>query len=111
MAVRRPEPEDLQAIARQFHFTIPDERMATFQALLEGFLAPYDRLDQLQEPRQEPRYPRDGGTAPRPEENPLGAWAWRVRIQGAAEGPLAGPRLLAEVLGFLEGVPALRATV
>jgi len=64
MAVRRPEPEDLQAIARQFHFTIPDERMATFQALLEGFLAPYDRLDQLQEPRQEPRYPRDA--APRP---------------------------------------------
>jgi hypothetical protein len=40
MAVRRPEPEDLQAIARQFHFTIPDQRMATFQALLEGFLAP-----------------------------------------------------------------------
>ncbi len=55
MAVRRPGPEDLQAIARQFHFTIPTERLPAFQALVEGFLAPYDRLDQLQEPKQGPR--------------------------------------------------------
>jgi hypothetical protein len=27
MAVRRPGPEDLQAIASQFHFTIPDEQL------------------------------------------------------------------------------------
>ena len=90
MAVQRPAPEDLTAIARQFHFSIPQERIPAFEALVEGFLAPYDRLDELQEPQRQPRYPRDGGTAPRPEENRLGAWAWRVRIEGADGGPLAG---------------------
>ena len=75
MAVQRPTPDDLAAIARQFHFAIPLERMPAFEALVEGFLAPYDRLDELQEPKRQPRYPRDGGAAPRPEENRLGAWA------------------------------------
>ena len=90
MAVQRPVAEDLTAIAGQFHFSIPQERMPAFQTLVEGFLAPYDRLDELQEPKRQPRYPRDGGAAPRPEENRLGAWAWRVRIEGADGGPLAG---------------------
>ena len=45
MTVRRPEPDDLRAIARRFNFTIPDDQMPTVEALLEGFLAPYDRLD------------------------------------------------------------------
>ncbi len=111
MAVRRPASEDLQAIARQFHFTIPDGRMASVQALLEGFLAPYDRLGQLQEPGQEPRYPRDGGAAPRPEENPLGAWAWRVRIQGAAGGLLAGRTIAIKDNVAVAGVPMRNGTV
>ena len=75
MTVRRPGPDDLRAIARRFHFTIPDDRMPVVEALLEGFLAPYDRLDELVEPRREPRYPRDGGAPPSPEDNPLGARA------------------------------------
>jgi hypothetical protein len=50
MAVQRPAPDDLAAIARQFHFSIPQERMRAFEALVEGFLAPYDRLDELEEP-------------------------------------------------------------
>src|SRR6266536_106180 len=111
MAVRRPASEDLQAIARQFHFTIPDGRMASVQALLEGFLAPYARLGQLQEPGQEPRYPRDGGAAPRPEENPLGAWAWRVRIQGAAGGLLAGRTIAIKDNVAVAGVPMRNGTV
>jgi amidase len=111
MAVRRPGPEELRAIARRFHFTIPDQRMPAFEALVESFLAPYDRLDQLQEPRQEPRYPRDGGAAPRPEENPLGAWAWRVRIQGAATGPLAGRTIAIKDNVAVAGVPMNNGTV
>src|SRR6266511_4344312 len=87
MAIRRPEADDLRRIARDFHFTIPDERMPVVQALVEGLLGPYDRLDELEEPLQAPRHPRDGGSPPRPEENPFGAWAWRVHIAGAAAGP------------------------
>src|SRR6185437_5451840 len=57
VTVRRPGPDDLRAIAQRFHFTIPDDQMPAFEALLEGFLAPYDRLDELAEPRRESRYP------------------------------------------------------
>jgi len=61
MAVQRPGPDDLGEIARQFHFGISQERMPAFEGLVEGFLAPYDRLDELEEPKRQPRWPRDGG--------------------------------------------------
>jgi hypothetical protein len=40
MAVRRPGPKDLQAIARLFHFGLPEERLPAFHALVDGFLTP-----------------------------------------------------------------------
>jgi len=85
--------------------------MPAFEELVESFLAPSDRLDQLQAPRREPSYPRDGGAAPRPEENPLGAWAWRVRIQGAATGPLAGRTIAIKDNVAVAGVPMNNGTV
>src|SRR5215207_7653347 len=110
MAVQRPGPEDLAAIASQFHFSIPQERMPAFEVLVEGFLAPYDRLDELQEPKRQPRYPRDGGAAPRPEDNRLGAWAWRVRIEGADGGPLAGRTVAIKDNVAVAGVPMRNGT-
>jgi amidase len=110
MAIRRPGPEDLRSIAHQFHFSVPDEQMPAVQALLEGFLAPYERLDQLEAPGQESRYARDGGAAPAPADNPLGAWAWRVRIQGAADGPLAGRTLAVKDNVAVAGVPMRNGT-
>ncbi|MGH3949170.1 MAG: amidase [Pseudonocardiaceae bacterium] len=110
MAVRRPGPDQLARIARDFHFTISDERLPAVQAILEGFLAPYDRLDEIDELRQEPHYPRDAGAAPRPEENPLGAWAWRVRIEGAAGGPLAGKTVAIKDNIAVAGVPMVNGT-
>jgi amidase len=110
MAVQRPGPDDLVGIARQFHFGIPQERMPAFEGLIEGFLAPYDRLDELEEPRRQPRYQRDGGVAPRPEENRLGAWAWRVRIDGAEDGPLAGRTVAIKDNVAVAGVPMRNGT-
>ena len=110
MAVQRPASDDLVTIARQFWFEIPPERMPAFEALVEGFLAPYDRLDELEEPTRRPRYPRDGGSAPRPEENRLGAWAWRVRIEGAGGGPLAGRTLAIKDNVAVAGVPMRNGT-
>jgi amidase len=110
MTIRRPGPDDLRSIAHQFHFTVPDEQMPAFQVLLEGFLAPYERLDQLEAPRQQPRYARDSGAAPAPEENPFGAWAWRVRIQGAADGPLAGRTVAVKDNVAVAGVPMRNGT-
>jgi len=111
MAVRRPEADDLHRIASEFHFTISDQRLPVVQALLEGFIGPYDRLDELDEQLAEPRYPRDGGSAPRPEENRLGAWAWRVRIEGASSGPLHGRTVAVKDNVAVAGVPMRNGTV
>jgi amidase len=111
MPVRRPLPEDLQAIARRFHFSIPDAQLPVMAALVDGTLAAYDRLDELAEPSREPRYPRDGGSAPRSEENRLGAWAWRVRIPGAGSGPLAGRTVAVKDNVAVAGVPMRNGTV
>ena len=110
MAVQRPGPDDLVGIARQFHFGIPQERMPAFEGLVEGFLTPYDRLDELEEPNRQPRWPRDGGAAPRAEENRFGAWAWRVRIEGAAEGPLADRTVAIKDNVAVAGVPMSNGT-
>jgi amidase len=110
MAVRRPEADDLRRIASEFHFTIADDRMPVVQALVEGLVAPYDRLDEIDERLQAPRHPRDGGSAPRPEENPLGAWAWRVRIEGAAAGPLEGKTIAIKDNVAVAGVPMRNGT-
>lgn len=110
MAIQRPERDDLTRIARDFHFTISDDRLPVVQALLEGFLGPYDRLDEIGEPTLEPRYPRDAGQAPRPEENTLGAWAWRVRLDGAASGPLAGKTVAVKDNVAVAGLPMRNGT-
>ncbi|MQA63886.1 MAG: amidase [Actinophytocola sp.] len=110
MAIQRPERDDLTRIAREFHFTISDDRLPVVQTLLEGFLGPYDRLDEIDEPTPEPRYPRDAGQAPRPEENTLGAWAWRVRLEGAASGPLAGKTVAVKDNVAVAGLPMRNGT-
>ena len=113
MAVQRPGPDDLRAIARRFHFTIPDDQMPTVEALLEGFLAPYDRLNELVRATARAAVPaRRGGAPPNPEdENPLGAWAWRVRIEGAGSGPLAGRTVAIKDNIAVAGVPMNNGTV
>jgi amidase len=111
MAVRRPGADDLRKIASDFHFTISDERLPVVQALLEGFIGPYDRLDELDEQLEESRHPRDAGSAPRPEENLLGAWAWRVRIEGAPDGPLHGRTIAIKDNVAVAGVPMRNGTV
>jgi amidase len=111
MAVRRPEDDDLRKIASEFHFTIPDERMPVVRTLVDGLLSPYDRLDVIDEQIQAPRHGRDGGAAPLPEENPLGAWAWRVRIEGRPDGPLAGRTIAIKDNVAVAGVPMRNGTV
>jgi amidase len=39
------------------------------------------------------RYPRDAGYRPSAQENPLGAWAVKTAIPGAAGGSLSGKRV------------------
>lgn len=110
MSIRRPTADDLTRIASDFYFTIPDDRMALTEALVDQLLAPYDRLEQLDEPVPPPRYPRGTGSRPAEADNPLGAWYWQVRIDGAPDGPLAGKTVAVKDNICVAGVPMMNGT-
>src|SRR5690349_7819815 len=110
MPVSRPSPEDLTRIAADYHFSIPPEQMAAVAALVEGFLAPYDDLDASDEPLPAVRYPRSAAQRPAAEDNPLGAWYVRTRIEGAAGGPLSGRTVAIKDNICVAGVPMMNGT-
>lgn len=111
MPVSRPGPDDLDRIASDYGFVISPSRRETVQALVAGLLAPYDELDGMTEPAPGIRYPRTGTLPPAAGENPLGAWYWRTRIEGAPEGPLAGRTVAVKDNICVADVPMMNGTV
>ena len=109
MAVQRPTPDDLAAIARQFHFAIPgaDARLRGVGRGLPGPLRPARRAPGAQAAAALAARRR---VRPRPEENRLGAWAWRVRIEGASSGPLVGRTVAIKDNVAVAGVPMHNGT-
>lgn len=110
MAVRRPSPDDLRRIAHLYGFDLTQEEVETFSVFIEGLLPSYEWLDTLPEPALPVKYPRDAGCRPAPEENPLGAWAWRCSIKGAPAGPLAGKRVAVKDNVSVQGLPLLNGS-
>src|SRR5664280_1273110 len=83
VSVPRPTPDDVRRIATAYHFSLSDDEVTTFGALVDATLESYDRLDELVEPIPPVRYPRERGQRPADSGNPLGAWYYRSTIRGA----------------------------
>jgi len=88
-----PSVDDVVAVARELGFHLsPDEAVLYRKFLLEQ-LSQLDAFVQARLP--EPKPPmvsaaRTPGSRPTPDEDPLNAWTWKCRIEGAAGGVLAG---------------------
>ena len=100
-----PTPEQLAESARRLSLHLDADQLAVFHAQVTGVLDSYRRVRVLPEPRPEVRFPRTPGSAPRPSENPHGAWAWRCDIAGASDGPLAGRTVAFKDNVLVAGVP------
>src|SRR5262245_37291170 len=90
MAHHPPTLSEVEATARELglHFDAPDA--AFFHKLLAAPGALASLLDSFPDELPAVRYPRTPGVRPPPEENALGAWYVKTRIEGAGKGPLAG---------------------
>lgn len=110
MPARKPPIEELRKIAQQYHLTLTDEDLVSFQGLMAGVLASCQRLDQLPEPTLPVKYPRDTGYRPRPEDNPLNAWYWRCSIKGAPTGKLGGKKIAIKDNVCVAGIPMMNGT-
>jgi amidase len=105
--LKRPTIEDIDLIAQQFGLDLATEDLISFQALMEGPLASYERLEQLPCPTPEVKYPRTPGYRPDGEENPLNAWYYRCSIKGARSGKLKGRTVAIKDNVCVAGVPMM----
>jgi len=88
-----PDVDEVVAVARELGIHLgPDEAILYRKFLMEQM----GKLDAFVQARlEEPKPPmvsadRKPGYRPSPAEDPLNAWMWKCRIEGAAEGLLAG---------------------
>jgi amidase len=103
-----PEVEEVVAVAKALGIRLgPDEAVVYRKYLLEQLTV----LDTFAQARlEEPAPPscaaaRQPGCKPSPAEDPLNAWMWKCRIEGAAEGLLAGKTVSFKDHIAVAGVP------
>src|SRR2546422_9159790 len=88
-----PDVEEVVAVARELGIHLGPEEAVLYRKYLMEQLRELDafvqaRLDEPQPPMLSAA--RAPGHRPRPEEDPLNAWMWKCRIEGAGGGMLAG---------------------
>ena len=110
MPVQLPTIDDLAELAADYELSLELEDLESFQGLMAGNLASYDRLDELTEPSLPVAYPRSPGCRPQPEDNPFNAWYWRSEITGAASGPLRGKTVAIKDNVCVAGVPMMNGS-
>ncbi|MDJ0852421.1 MAG: amidase [Myxococcota bacterium] len=110
MAFRPPSPEEIETITRDLGLQPTRDEAAALEAVAGGLLAGSAALDAAPDELPAVRYPRTPGRRPPPEENPLGAWYVRARVEGADEGPLRGRSVALKDNVMLAGVPLANGT-
>jgi amidase len=88
-----PDVDQVVAVAKALGIHLGPEEAVLYRKYLMEQLRAFDTFVQARV--EEPKPPmvsaaRPPGYRPRPAEDPLNAWMWKCRIEGAAEGLLAG---------------------
>ena len=88
-----PDVDEVVAVAKELGIHLSPEEAVLYRKYLLEQLSQFDAFVQAR--MEEPVPPmvsavRNPGYRPRPEEDPLSAWTWKCRIDGAAHGVLAG---------------------
>jgi amidase len=110
MPFRPPSRSEIESIGLEFGLDFDAEDIERFRGLATPMIAGTAFLDTLPEALPAVRYPRTPGRFPSPDENPLGAWYVKSRVEGAAEGPLAGRSVVLKDNVMLAGVPMMNGT-
>src|SRR5712692_9796927 len=90
MAVKRPTPSQLRAVAEDLGITLGDADVQSFLGLMAGSFAAYDAVDAMPDFLPQVRYPRTPGYRPEGAENRYNAWYVKTTVKGADHGKLLG---------------------
>ena len=63
MKIKPPTLDDLDLLAQQYGLELSIDDLESFQGLMAGPIASYERIDQLTEPKPAVKYPRAGAIA------------------------------------------------
>ena len=107
MAVKRPTPSQLRAVAHDLGMTLSDDDVASFLALMAGSIAAYDAIEAMPDYRPAVTYPRTPGYRPEGAENRYNAWYVKTTVKGAPGGPLTGKTVVLKDNICLAGVPMM----
>ena len=110
MAFQSPTLAELREVATQLNLKLSDADLAEFLAIMAETCQAYALMDTLPDFVPAPKYPREAGRRPAPEENKLGAWYVKTKITGASGGPLAGRKIVLKDNVSLAGVPMAGGT-
>jgi Amidase len=110
MTIVVPSVAELAKIAADlgFHFDAAD--VSDFRELMRGALDAYSALDRLPDALPLPRRPRLPGSVPSRDDNPFGAFARIVQINGEREGPLVDKRIVIKDCVCIAGVPMMNGS-
>ena len=103
-----PDVDEVVAVAKELGIHLgPDEAVKYRSYLMEQL----EQLDTFVQARIEEAKPpmasaaREPGYRPSPEEDPLNAWMWKCRIEGSADGLLAGKTVSFKDHVAVAGIP------
>tara|TARA_A100001037_G_scaffold76055_1_gene68193 strand:- start:6472 stop:7986 length:1515 start_codon:yes stop_codon:yes gene_type:complete len=107
MTLLTPTHAELHDIAQQLNLTLSEDDIETFRDLMAGSIDALNQVDAMPDELPTVKYPREPGTRPSAQANPLNGWYYRTRITGAAEGPLKGKTVALKDNIMLAGVPMM----
>jgi amidase len=110
MEVHPPTHAQLKELAEELGFFLSDSDLDSYHTILTPALEAYKALDRLSPPAGSLKYPRTAGYRPGPAENPYNAWYYKTRVRGAANGVLAGKRIVLKDNVMLARVPMMNGT-
>jgi amidase len=103
-----PDVDEVVAVAKELGIHLGADEAVMYQKYLVEQLGQLDTFVQAR--LEEPKPPmfstaREPGYRPGAEEDPLNAWMWKCRIEGAAEGLLAGKTVSYKDHVAVAGIP------
>lgn len=110
MAVRPPDKDELDALARGYGMALGDAELGTYTVLVGGSFSSYDAVEELYAGMAPAPPAAREATRPDDADNPLGAWYVRTDIRGADHGPLTGRTLAVKDNIEVAGVPMMNGS-
>lgn len=111
MAMSKPTLEELWNISERFGLALDGEELREYWEFVRQAIDGYQVLDTLADAKLPVRYPRqEVGYRPTGSDNPVNGWAWKCRIEGSDNGPLAGKTVAIKDNVCLAGIPMLNGS-